>query len=164
MPRPSGLPIVDDDDAPVLEELAHVEARGRFNFLPRWRKRFGWMSVDKEVQALMIFVEPGLISFRDWRIDGPRVQQRYRDVAASDDADRFRMLRLIQTRYRRLIIPAKDRSSLGDAALAHLGLPIERGRKSAVYVTLYPGHLDLASPDHRNAKSFNDDALLDDLP
>jgi hypothetical protein len=166
MPRPSGLPVVEDASAAVTVSVAHVEMRGRLNILPRWRKRVVWlMSTDKsEVLALMVFVEPGLISIRAWEPDGPRIQQRFAELSASSDAEAPEALRLIQDRYQRLVIPAKDRPSLGDAALAHLGLRVERGRKSVIYVCVSPDKIELMSPAYRESKLTEGHPLIEDLP
>jgi hypothetical protein len=166
MVRPSGLQIIGGDDAMVAVEVAHVEVRGRLNILPRWRRRVSWLSSggEADVEALMIFVEPGLISLDDWKKDGSRILQRIADLSGSADADALDALRLIHDRYQRLIIPAKDRPSLGDAALAHLGLPIERGEKSAVYVCVFPERIDIMSREFRNLKLVEGHPLVDDLP
>lgn len=164
--RPSGLPIVDGDSAIVSEEIAHVDRRGRINFLPRWRQRIPWLvSVVKgDVEALMILVEPGLISIRDWAADGPRIQRRYEELANSPDEDAIEALRLIQSRYRRLIILQNERTSLGEAALVHLGISIGRDIKPFVYVSTFPNSLELLSPALRNARLLAGDARIDDLP
>lgn len=119
---------------------------------------------DAGVEALLVFVEPGLISVRNWQIDGPRIQQRYAEISNSTDADALQALRLIQDRYHRLLIPARDRPSLGDSALAHLGLPLQRGQKSAVYVCVFSDHIELMSPAYRNSKLIEGHPLVEDLP
>jgi hypothetical protein len=166
MPRPSGLPIVEDASAAVTVNVAHVEMRGRLNILPRWRKRIVWlMSVEEaDILALMVFVEPGLISIRAWEPDGPRILQRFAELLTSTDADAPQALRLIQDRYQRLVIPAKDRPSLGDAALAHLGLRVERGQKSVIYVCVSSDKIELMSPAYRESKLTEGHPLIEDLP
>jgi hypothetical protein len=166
MPRPSGLPIIDDETAAVIVAVAHVEMRGRLNVLPRWRKKVAWLASvgDSDVEALMIFAEPGLISLRDWQIEGPHIQERFAEISISADADAHHALRLIQTRYQRLIIPARDRPSLGDSALAHLGLRVERGRKSVVYVCVFSDHIEIMSPTYRDSKLMEGHPLIEDLP
>jgi hypothetical protein len=111
----------------------------------------------------MIFIEPGLISIRAWEPSGPRIQQRYVEIAATTDADAHEALRLIQDRYQRLVIPPSDRVSLGDAALAHLGLPVERGTKSLIYVCVSSDRLELLSPAYRNSKLTEGHPLIEDL-
>jgi hypothetical protein len=166
VPRPSGLHIIDDSIAAVTVEVAHVEMRGRLNILPRWRQRVAWLTSagESNVDALMIFVEPGFISIEDWKKDGLRIQQRFADIAVSTDADSFRALRLIQDRYQRLVIPARDRPTLGDGALSHLGLPFEKERKSIVYVCVFPDRIELMSSEYRNLKLIEGHPLIDDLP
>jgi hypothetical protein len=166
MPRPSGLPIVDDETALVTVTVAQVETRGRLNILPRWRRRIDWLkaSDDSDVEALMIFVEPGLLSIRDWKTHSPSILQRYAELSESADVDSIDALRLIQDRYQRLMIPAKDRPTLGDGALAHLGLSIERGQKSMVYVCVFSDRIDVMASDYRNAKLVESHPLIDDLP
>jgi hypothetical protein len=163
MPRPSGLPIVEN--GPVTVAVTHVEKRGRINILPRWREKVGWLSTaDTDVTALMTFSEPGLISITDWTIDGPRIQERFAEIWNSADADALQALRLILDRYQRLIIPARERPSLGDAALAHLGLRTERGAKSIIYVCVFPDRIEIMSPEYRGAKLTEGHVLIDDLP
>jgi hypothetical protein len=166
MSRPSGLPIVDDETAPVTVAVTHVESRGRLNILPRWRKRVTWLQASEanEIEALMIFVEPGLLSIRDWNQHGPSIQQRFAKLSESTDVDAIDALRLIQDRYQRLVIPARDRPSLGDGALVHLGLSVQRGQKSVVYVCVFSDRIDLMAPEYRNAKLIESHPLIDDLP
>jgi hypothetical protein len=165
MPRPSGLPLIEDSEN-VLVEVSHIDGRGRFSLLPRWRKRIRWLASagDADVEALMIFVEPGRISIRDSKIDGPRIRERYAEIANSSAHDRLELLRLIQDRYRCLIVPPKERPSLGDGALAHLGLRVERGEKSIVYVSVLPETIELLSPSYRDSKLTAGDPRIDDLP
>jgi hypothetical protein len=135
------------------------------NILPRWRQKIEWMRSEAgDVLALMVLAEPGLISLRDWKSNGPRIEQRYAELAASSDAEASEALLLIQSRYRRLLIPAKDRPSLGDAALAHLGLPIDRGAKSVIYVGVLSDKIELMSPIYRDAKLIEGHPLIEDLP
>src|SRR5262245_22668921 len=147
MPRPSGLPIVEDAAADLTVSVAHVEARGRINILPRWRRRVAWLmsAGAADVVALMIFVEPGLISITAWEPEGPRIQERFTEISRSGDADAHQALRLILDRYQRLVIPGRDRPSLGDGALAHLGLQVERGQKSVVYVCVSSDRIEVMS-------------------
>lgn len=166
MIRPSGLPIIEEVSAAVMVSVAHVEMRGRLNILPRWRKKVAWLASAEgaEVLALMVFAEPGLISIGPWEPNGPRIQQKYAEIASSDDAEAAQALRLIQDRYHRLMIPAKERSSLGDAALAHLGLQVERGKKSLIYVCISLDKIELLSPAYREAKLIEGHPLIEDLP
>ena len=86
MPRPSGIAIVEHGSVAIA--VAHVEMRGRLNILPRWRNRVAWLSAaEEDVEALMVFVEPGLVSIREWEVDGPRIQQRFTELAVSTDPD-----------------------------------------------------------------------------
>jgi hypothetical protein len=165
MPRPSGLSITDDSMAPVIVEVAHVEMRGRLNLLPRWRKKVTWLALaDSDVEALMVFAEPGLISLRDWQMEGARIQERFAQLSVSADSDAPQALLLMQTRYQRLIIPARDRPSLGDRALAHLGLLLERGQKSVVYACVFVDRIEIMSSKYRDAKLLEGHTLIDDLP
>lgn len=166
MVRPSGLAIIEDASAAITVSVAHVEMRGRLNVLPRWRKRVGWLlsAEGTDVLALMVFAEPGLISIRAWKPDGPRIQERLAEIASSQDADAPQALRLIQDRYQRLVIPAKERASLGDAALAHLGLQVERGKKFLIYVCVSLDRIELMSPVYRETKLTEGHPLIEDLP
>lgn len=165
MPRPSGLPIIDEPMAALTVSVAHVEARGRLNILPRWRQRVEWLkNTTDDVVALMVFAEPGFVSIRAWEPDGPRIQQRFAEISSSSDADASKGLLLIQSRYQRLIIPSRDRPSLGDAALAHLGLQVERGAKSVIYVCVSSAEIQLISTAYRNELLFEGHSLIEDLP
>jgi hypothetical protein len=165
MSRPSGLPIVDDDVAPVVVAVSEVDGRGRLNILPRWRKRISWLAPvgDSDVETLMIFAEPGLIALMDWRIEGPRTQDRFKEISNSTDVEAIEALRLIQDRYHRLLIPARERPSLGVAALAHLGMRVERGQKSIVYVCVHSNRIELMSPAYRDSKLLEGHPLIEDL-
>lgn len=112
----------------------------------------------------MVFVEPGLISLRDWTNDGERVATRFTELAASGDEDAWEALRLIQDRYQKLPIDKERRAHLGDLALAHLGLSIEREKKSTVYIAVYPDCIDILSVSYRNSKLVSGSRWLDGLP
>lgn len=164
MPRPSGLSIINDGESSVIVAVATVEKRGRLNILPRWRQRIPWLAGSDAVEALMTFNEPGLITISDMKKDGPRIQERFKELSKLEDADALQALRLIQDRFQRLMIAAKDRPSLGDAALAHLGLSTERDRKVIIYVCVYSDRIELLSQEYRNSKLLEGHPLIDDLP
>jgi hypothetical protein len=111
----------------------------------------------------MVFSKPGLISLRDWKTSSPAIFQRIDELSESSDEDALEALRLIQDRYQKLIIPARDRSSLGDAALAHLGIDLVDGSKFLLYVCIFSDRIDLMSPQYRNAKLLEGHQLIDDL-
>ncbi len=162
--KPSGIAIVGGPTAIVTQEVAHVNKKGCLNLLPRWTNRLAWFPspVQDEFEALMVFLEPGRISIRDLQIEGPRIQDRYNQLAREADAETLELLRLIQDRYGRLHIPKSRRPSLGDQALAHLG--IERGQRSTIYAAIFPDSIDLLSAAYRNAKLIVFDEQLDGLP
>lgn len=164
--RPSGLPVIDPKSAPVVQEIAHIDSRRRLLLAPRWAERIEWLPLpaNAEVQALIVMPEPGRVSIRDWPVDGPRILERYQQYADNPDEAGLENLRMIQDRYNRLVIPIDRRPHLGDAALLHLGLPIERGDKSPVYVAVFPRWIDVLSPWHRNAKNLAGSSIFDDLP
>lgn len=166
MSRPSGHPIVDDAAAAVTVDIAEIEKRGRLNILPRWRKRVVWINAvgEADVDALMIFVEPGLISIDRWEPAGPEIQQRFTDLSNSSDPEAPQALRLIQDRYQRLVIPRRERPSLGAYALAHLGLPFRGGHQSLVYVSIFANRIDIMAPPYRDTKLIEGNPLIDDLP
>jgi len=164
MPRPSGLPVIADDKAAVIVAVASIEARGRLNFAPRWRERIPWLAGNGPFEALMTFNEAGLITISEWKKDGARIQQRFEELSKSEDVDAPQALRLIQDRFQRLIIPAKDRPSLGDGALAHLGLSTERNQRFTIYVCIYFDRIELMSQEYRNSMLHEGHPLIDDLP
>src|SRR6267142_892534 len=138
--RPSSYPVVTGASAVVSEEIAEIDDRGRLRFHPRWTNRVPWWKTnqDEGFAVLMVLQEPGLIALLDWTNDGQRVAARYTELAGSDDEEALEALRLIQDRYQKLPIDKEHRAHLGDPALTHLGVPMERGRKSTVYVVVYP--------------------------
>lgn len=165
MGRPSGIPLVSDKDSRVCVGVAHVEGRGRLNILPRWRSKVSWLrSAGEFVEALMIFSEPGLISLRDWGLHSSSILERIGELSSSSDEDSLEALRLIHDRYQKLVIPSKDRPTLGDEAVAHLGIDLDRGTKSLIYVCILPDRINLMSIEHRNAKLIRGHPLIDDLP
>ena len=100
------MPVVGGDAAIVMQEAAEVDERGRLHLLPRWMKRVDWMlsQAKNDFVALMVFVEPNRVSIRDWKIYGPSIERRYKELAKETDADSREALRLIQDRYGRLFI------------------------------------------------------------
>lgn len=113
----------------------------------------------------MILVEPGKIKLAPWEPNGPRIESRYEEIAQNAlDESSLETLRLIQDRYVPLSIDEEHRPYLGDAALAHLGLPLERGIKSTVYVVVYPESLAILSTDYRDKMNLLGSNDLDDLP
>ncbi len=164
--RPSGLPLVGGASAAVTQEVAEIDERGRVHLLPRWAERVDWLplAAKDDVEALMVFLEPGRLSLRCWEIDGPRIMARYEEFAGDPDESGLEVLRLIQDRYGRLLIRKDRRPYLGDAALKHLGLPVVRGTKSTVYVAIFPNRIDLLGATYRTEKLIAGDPRLDDLP
>jgi hypothetical protein len=163
--KPSGTPLIPDNDAVVVQEVAEIDERGRIKLLPRWADRTVWLKRPDKFEALIVLAEPGRASLRNWEPDGPRIIARYNELKAlGKDAD-IESLRLIQDRYSRLSVPsAVDRRAyLGEAALEHLGLP-GLGTSSNVYVVIYPDRLDLLSPALRNDKLRKGHPDLDGLP
>lgn len=165
---PSGRPIVPLADASVFQEVAQIDAYRRLNFLPRWTSRYDWLKdlKTKPVEVLLVMREPGVVRLLPWSPEGERVQRLYEEIAAREEADdQLESLRLIQDGYGRLLIDAEHRPYLGDAALAHLGLPLERGTRSSVYVVLYPRCILIMSQSVRNAKIIRtDNDSLDGYP
>ena len=165
MARPSGIAVVPDEKTPVLVAVASVEVRGRFNILPRWRNRVSWLaSATTDVEALMTFREPGLIRLSEWAKDGPTIEARFAELSNSVEAEAVEALRLIQDRYNRLRIPWKERASLGDAALAHLGVGTAKNERSIVYVSIFETSIDVMSVEFRNQRLLEGSPLIDDLP
>jgi hypothetical protein len=164
--RLGGLPVVADESAVVMQEVTEIDDRGRLHLLPRWANRVDWLPLPAKIgdDASMVFSEPCLASLRDWEVDGPRIVQRYMDLSKEPNAEALEAMRLIQDRYGRLLISSGRSLYLGDAALAHLGLPIARGIKSIVYVVILPDRIDLLSSAYRNAKLIVGGAHIDDLP
>ena len=165
--KPSGWPIVPPEDATVWIEVAQVDGQRRLNLLPRWTARFQWLRATKTTHAdvLLVFSEPGKIKLLPWSPHGEKVLGRYHELSqAEQTAATLEALRLIQDKYGRLLIDDEHRPYLGDAALTHLGCPLDRGVKSTVYVTLYPDCLVIMSTDLRNAALLQGIDLLDDLP
>jgi hypothetical protein len=162
--RPSGFPIVDDPV--VVQEVAEIDGRGRLRLVPRWTDRIAWWDTEltESFGVLMVFVEPGLLSLRDWGTEGVQVVGRYSDLRGLQDSEALETLRLIVDRYHHLPIGSDRRPYLGEPALAHLGLPITRGIKSVVYVAAFPDRIDVFSPTYRETKLNLGASALDDLP
>ncbi len=164
--RPSGLALIPDEKAVVIQEVAEIDKRGRLHLLPRWTMRVRWFHKTPKsgVEALMVFVESGLVSLRDLKEHGFRIEELYSDIATNDDEESLALLRLIQDRYRRFPIDGERRPYIGDAALANLGFPLTRGVKRTVYVAVFPDRIDIVSPEYRNKKLVEGEPRLDDLP
>lgn len=167
--RPSGLPLVPDDEALVLQELAEIDRRGRIDLLPRWAGHVRWLKfpITDQIDALMILEEPGRLSLRSWEPAGPAIQARYKQLAQAadetDDAD-LEALRVIQDRYRRLSIPKDHRPALGDAALHHIGLSLKHGLTTNAWVVVSPTRIDILGSTYRDSKNSGGHPALDDLP
>jgi hypothetical protein len=160
--KPSGRSIVEGDAAIVTQEVAHVDAKGVLNILPRWTTRLSWLTQsDDGTDALMLFLEPGRISIRDIGSAG-RITERYGELVSNPTPETLDLLRLIQDRYGRLYIPKSKRVSVGEPALLHLG--IQRGVKTPIYVAIFPTSLELLSVAYRNAQLLEFRADLEDLP
>jgi hypothetical protein len=165
--RPSGHPLIPADTARVFQEVAEVDSYRRLNLLPRWTSRFDWLKdiKKKEVDVLVVLSEPGCLKLTSWEPDGPRLLQLHERLSEDDASDEnFEALRLIQDRFGRLTIDKEHRPYLGDAALAHLGLPLQRGVRSIVYVALYPQYIAIMSQEYRNKKLILGTPLLDEFP
>jgi hypothetical protein len=162
--RPSGLPIVEPDALAVSQEIVKIDGRGRLRLLARWTERIAWWSDDDPFEVLMTFEDPGRLALSDWKTDGSRVIDRYRELQQRSDNEALESLRLLVDRYQRLRFDGEKCAYLGDAALAHLGLATKRGVEHNVYVAVFPQRLALFSADYRNAKLALGSPLLDDLP
>jgi len=160
--RPSGLPVIPDEEAVVTQEVAVIDARGRLKLLPRWTRRVAWLRPAADVDALMLLGHSGRISLLEWERAGKPVVDRHADLLASGEID-LEALRQIQDRYRRLPLNQERRPYLGDAALAHLGFDIGRGTRRTVYVAVYPDRIDLLSPSYRDSQLLESHPLLDGL-
>lgn len=163
---PSGRPLVPLPEAVVFQELAHIDPHRRLNLLPRWSVRFDWLKPTKgnPAELLMVLREPGFIRLLPWIPWGEQVVHRYQELAADEGPDdRLEALRLLQDTYGRLQVDAEHRPYLGDAALAHLGVSLERGVRSPVYVVVYPNCLGLLSVEAREFR-LRHAAVLDGLP
>jgi hypothetical protein len=162
--RPSGLSIVDPASVVVAQEATEIDARGRLHILPRWTERIAWWRDEEAFEVLMVLDQPGAIMLRDWKTDGQRVLDRYQEIRKRDDEQTLEALRLFIDRYQRLRFDKERRAHIGDAALAHLGLPIGRGTRFTIYLAIFPQHLALLSPSYRDARLIRGSPLLDDLP
>lgn len=163
---PSGRPLVPLPEAPVFQELAHIDPHRRLNLLPRWTLRFDWLKPTKNnpSELLMVLREPGFVRLLPWTPWGEQVRLRYEELAAADASDDcLEAMRLLQDSYGRLQVDAEHRPYLGDAALAHLGVSLERGVRSPVYVVVYPNSLGLLSAGAREFRLKHATAL-DGLP
>lgn len=165
--HPSGHPLVSAEQGRVFEEVAEVDSYRRINLLPRWTSRFDWLKSikTKPVDVLMVFSEPGLLKLMDWEPDGPRLVQLYEEISRDAETDEsLEVERLIRDKYEHLIVNSEHRPYLGDPALSHLGLPIQRGVKSMVYVAIYPRYIAIMSQEYRNQKLVLGNPVLDAFP
>ena len=161
--KPSGRAVVEGVEAVVAQEVAHVDKKGVLNLLPRWTARLVWLSdIQKAVDALLVFLQPGRISIRDPELDVKRIRDQYAELSIDPSQDDLELLRLIQDRYGMLHIPKSKRASLGDLALLHLG--IQRGVRTSIYVAVYPASLELMSVEYRNRHLPEFHSELSDLP
>jgi hypothetical protein len=162
--RPSGRLVVGGPAAIVTQEVAHIDKKGCLNLLPRWTAKLSWLApLDNSTEALLIFLRPGRISIRDLATYGPRIRERYNEIAADvQQQASLDLLRLLQDRYGQLYIPKSRRVSLGDPALLHL--QVERGVVTAIYVAVFPSSIDLLSVAYRNEQLMEIQSELEDLP
>lgn len=100
-----------------------------------------------------------------WEPHASQVLARYSELADAEPLNEtLDALRLLQDKYGCLVIDHEHRPYLGDAALAHLGLPIDRGVKSTIYVAAYPNCLLIMSAYFRDKHNVLGAQVLDDLP
>lgn len=162
--RPSGASFVEEKG--LLQEVTEIDARGRLHLLSRWTDRVVWMRTQRpsEMEALMVFREPGLLSISDPAAVGPKILGRYEEITLSTDDPDLEIRRLIHDRYARLTIPRDWRPYLGDAALAHLGLSISRDKSAVAYVVVFNSRVDVLTPALRNSRLIRGHPMIDDLP
>jgi hypothetical protein len=160
--KPSGRAVIEGIEAVVSQEVAHIDKKGLFNFLPRWTTRLKWLCEAKAVDALLVFLEPGRLSIRDPEPDVRRIKDQYAELAENPSSDDLEVLRLIQDRYGMLHIPKSKRASLGDPALLHLG--IQRGLRTPIYVAVFPISIDLISIEYRSSHLMEFHSELSELP
>jgi hypothetical protein len=165
--RPSGHPLLPNERGPVFQEVSEVDTYRRINLLQRWTSRFHWLEniKTKSVDVLMVLAAPGMLKLMPWEPEGPRLLKLHETISqdvASDET--LEVVRLIRDKYERLTVDHEHRPYLGDPALAHLGLPLERGVRSIVYVAIYPDYIAILSQDYRNQKLLLSNPLLDSFP
>jgi hypothetical protein len=150
----------------VKQEVAEIDERGRLYMQRRWTQRIDWWPVNpsEPFSVLMVFLESGLLSLRDWATNYARIAERYAELAKLDETDALEAMRLIQDRYRRLSVDRERRAHMGDAGLAHLGFPLDRSQKFTVYVAIFESRIDVLSADYRDSKLLAASSWLDDLP
>lgn len=163
---PSGRPLAPLTEARVFQEIAHIDAHRRINLLPRWTARFDWMrpTASKGAELLMVMREPGFVRLLPWIPQGVRVADRFAEVSVLESSsENLEEMRLLQDSFGRLVLDVEHRPYLGDAALAHLGVPLGRGERSPVYVVIYPESVGIMSIAERQRRAGTA-RTLDDLP
>ena len=138
--------------------------RGRLNLTNRWLQMTGWKRPAgvSEWVLLVVFRLPGRLSLLPWDPDGPRVEMRYKELAAADPPDEEGMRRIVD-RYNRLPVPIDRRCSLGEPALTHLGL-VGSTQEHPVWIAAFPNRIDILAPRLRDAELVAGAAVFDDLP
>lgn len=164
--RPSGRPLVPDDEALVAQHVAEIDSRGRLHVLRRWTQRTNWppFPTAGDFEILVVLSERGRASLRPWHPGGPKILQRYQELTASEDGPDLEALRRLQDRYARLSLPRERRPHLGDSVLQHLGLPLRREMSTPIYVVVLPDRLDLLGPAYRDRVNEQGHPALDGLP
>jgi hypothetical protein len=165
--HPSGHPLVANEIGPVFQEVAEIDTYRRINLLKRWTRRLDWLAaIDTgAAEVLMVLSEPGLLKLMPWKPEGPRLLKLYEEISNDPELEEnLETARLIRDKYERLVIDREHRPYLGDSALAHLGIPTERGIKSTIYVAVYPQYIAIMSREYRNNKLALSTPALDNFP
>jgi len=150
-----------DAQYPLGQEVIAVDPRGRIRIPTGLTGGIGWLDSRGTAGCLALCVmdAPGTISLLSWEGESPAVVARRRQLETEGDHE---SVRLLDDRYRRLLIPKDLRLTLSLSHLVHLGLP--PNATSAIYVFRMSQGLELVAPSKRDEQLLAAQADFLDLP
>ena len=154
--------MVLDPEAPGLvgQDITTLDIRGRLRIPWQLAKPIDWLEpTKKSCYALAIFEDPGRIMLCSWEKESPAVLEKRRDLLRRDA---YADLRLLEDRYRRVLIPRDLRPTLGAGAVMHLGLRLDVERR--VYVVRMANVLEILAPSYRDKQLALASTVFSGLP
>lgn len=160
-----GSELDPDSRGVVAQDVSDIDSRGRVRIPTRLVSAVSWCRNPTSASvALAVYDEPGRIMLLSWEEESAPVLARRRELIekAKDSHTALDGLRVLEDRYKRLIVPKDFRPTLGAEALMHLDLPI--GAESRVYILRVLETLEILSPRYRNKQRNANPDILAGLP
>jgi len=150
---------------PVDQDVAEIDQRGRLQIPSRLISSITWLKKrETSSDALVILDEPGRIRLLSWENESTPILTRRKQLIenSGESSEAVEALRLLEDRYKHLIIPKDSRPTLSKEITMHLGIPDDA--KAQIYIVRVFEALEILSPQYRNGYRKTISEYLSNLP